>query len=261
MKISRKDLLSIIQEEAAKNTTKYNMDKHLTPKQGAELPDAMQKGIIDKKKEEEKEEKEEKNESHHESKIRFTRGQLVKMLREEMELAQKDEPSTLDADGLASIIGDIVQNLGEEEPLVMGDGGTARMAKQQLQQIASTAQSLHDKLSDDDEVPEWTQTKIAVAEDNIDTVSDHLGYKMDVQEARLREQDDEKMSSSDFVKAMKGDLSDMMKAVPDAMNDELMGAIKALVTASKFDTSSFKTVIGLIMDKTAKAQEKAEKAG
>jgi len=255
MKISRKNLLSIIREEAAKSTKKYDDDSALQGDQD-ELPDALQKGIIDKTVEDR-----EKNESHHESKIRFTRRQLAKMLREEMELVQDDESSVLDADGLAGVIGDIVQSLTDEEPLVMGDGGRARMAKQQLQQIASTAQSLHDKLNDDDEIPEWTQSNIAVAEDNIDAIADHLGYKMDVQEARLREQDDEKMSSSDFVKAMKGDLSDMMKAVPDAMNDELMGAIKALVAASKFDTSSFKTVIGLIMDKTAKAQEKAEKAG
>ena len=67
------------------------------------------------------------------------------------------------------------------------------------------------------------------------------------------------MSSSEFVAAMKGDIAGMMKVVPDAMNDELMGAIKALVAASKFGTSAFKTVVGLVMDKTAKAQEKASK--
>ena len=68
------------------------------------------------------------------------------------------------------------------------------------------------------------------------------------------------MSSGDFVTAMKGGLADMMKVVPDDLNDELRSAIKALVAASKFDKSSFKTVIGLIMDKTSAAQEKAEGA-
>jgi hypothetical protein len=65
---------------------------------------------------------------------------------------------------------------------MMGDGGRSKMAKQHLQQIASTAQSLHDQLNDDDEIPEWTQSNIAVAEDNIDAIADHLGYKMDAQE-------------------------------------------------------------------------------
>ena len=177
MHISKKDLLRIIREEAAKSTKKYDDDSALKGDQD-ELPDELQKGIIDKTVEDR-----EKNESM----IRFTRKQLLKILHEEMELAQKEEPQALDADGLAGVIADIVGSLGgDDEPLMMGDGGRARMAKQQLQQLASTAQSLHDQLSDDDEIPEWTQSKIAVAEDNIDAIGDHLGYKMSVQENRRK---------------------------------------------------------------------------
>jgi len=253
MKISRKDLLQIIHEEASKSTEKYDDSEHLKGDQD-ELPDNLQKGIIDKA------EDEEKNES-----ISFTRNQLRQILIQELSLA-KQEPQALDAEGLSSMIMDLVG--GEEEPRVMGHGGAAGMAKQQLQQIASSAQSLHDTLNDEDELPEWVQSKIAVAEASIDAVHDHLSYKMQVQESskkkarrKLLEQDDEKMTSSEFVAAMKGDITGMMKVVPDAMNDELMGAIKALVAASKFDSSAFKTVVGLIMDKTVKAQEKAAKAG
>ena len=174
MNISKRDLLRIIREEAAKSTEKYDDDSALKGDQD-ELPDELQKGIIDKTVED--------REKKDESTIRFTRKQLLKILREEMELAQKEEPQALDANGLAGVIADIVGAMeGEEEPLVMGDGGRARMAKQQLQQIASTAQSLHDQLSDEDEIPEWTQSNIAVAEDNIDAIADHLGYKMDTQE-------------------------------------------------------------------------------
>jgi predicted ATP-dependent protease len=174
MNISKRDLLRIIREEAAKSTEKYDDDSALKGDQD-ELPDELQKGIIDKAVED--------REKKDESTIRFTRRQLLKILREEMELAQKEEPLALDAGGLAGVIADIVGDLDtEEEPLKMGDGGRSRMAKQQLQQIASTAQSLHDQLSDDDEIPEWTQSNIAVAEDNIDAISDHLGYKMDAQE-------------------------------------------------------------------------------
>ena len=262
MKITKKALLQIIQEEAAKSTKKYNDDSALKGDQD-ELPDELQKGIIDKAVEDRDEKKE--------SVIRFTRSQLRQIMLQEISLAKQD-PQALDANSLSDVIMDLVADemvAGvDEEGRVMGSGGAAGMAKQQLQQIASMAQSLHDQLNDDDELPEWTQSKIAVAEDNIDAIADHIGYKMNVQESgkkkaskRLVEQDEDKMSSSDFVSAMKGDIAGMMKIVPDAMNDELMGAIKALVAASKFDTSSFKTVVGLIMDKTAKAQEKAEKAG
>ena len=167
MQLTKKQLLQIIREEAVKSTKKYDDDPALKGDQD-ELPDALQKGIIDKE--------EEKNESM----IRITRKEFIKMLREEMHLAE-EEPVALDAEGLAGMIADIVGSV-EDEPQMMGDGGRARMAKQQLQQIASAAQSLHDRLNDDDEIPEWTQSKIAVAEDNIDAVSGHLGYKMDSEE-------------------------------------------------------------------------------
>ena len=67
----------------------------------------------------------------------------------------------------------------EDEPgLVMGHGGSARTARQHLFDLASRAQSLHDRLSDDDELPEWVQGEIAVMADKMDTVADHLGYQL-----------------------------------------------------------------------------------
>jgi len=44
--------------------------------------------------------------------------------------------------------------------------------------MASKAQSLHDRLQDEDELPEWVQSKLAVAEAMLDAVEDHLEYKM-----------------------------------------------------------------------------------
>ena len=44
------------------STSKYDEDKHLTPKQGKNLPDAMQKAIIDKEKKKREEIASEKNE-------------------------------------------------------------------------------------------------------------------------------------------------------------------------------------------------------
>lgn len=171
MKITKRDLLRVIREEAAKSTKKYDDAKELKGDQD-ELPDALQKGIIDKAKKEKKNEMDEMEEMD-ESVIRFTRKELAQIIKEELHLEK--EPAKLDVSGLSDMIMQMVQ---DEEPRVMGHGGQASMARQQLQQIASMAQSLHDKLNDEDELPEWTQSKIAVAEDNIDAIADHLGYKM-----------------------------------------------------------------------------------
>lgn len=70
MKITKRQLLKIIQEEKAKSTKKYNDAPELTGDQD-KLPDQLQKAIIDKEKE--------KNESHHESVLR---GKLRKIVRE-----------------------------------------------------------------------------------------------------------------------------------------------------------------------------------
>ena len=66
----------------------------------------------------------------------------------------------------------------DPEGRIMGHGGGARMARGHLFQMASKAQSLHDRLQDEDELPEWVQSKLAVAEAMLDAVEDHLEYKM-----------------------------------------------------------------------------------
>ena len=59
-----------------------------------------------------------------------------------------------------------------------GSGGDAKMARSQLFHIAKNAQSLHDKLQDKDQLPEWAQGKIAVIKSMLDAVHDHLDYKI-----------------------------------------------------------------------------------
>ena len=59
-----------------------------------------------------------------------------------------------------------------------GDGGSATMARGQLFQIAKRAQSLSDRLTDTDTLPEWLQSKVAMAYQSISAVSDYLDYKM-----------------------------------------------------------------------------------
>jgi hypothetical protein len=48
------------------------------------------------------------------------------------------------------------------------------MIKNNLYNLASQAQELHDAMEDDDELPEWVQEKIAVANAMVDAVYDYL---------------------------------------------------------------------------------------
>ena len=52
------------------------------------------------------------------------------------------------------------------------------MTKSQLDKLARYSQSLHDQLMDDDDLPEWVQSKVAVASENIGKVYHYLEYKM-----------------------------------------------------------------------------------
>ena len=48
------------------------------------------------------------------------------------------------------------------------------MAKNQLNTMIDAAKELHDMLGDDDNLPEWVQSKITKATDYIDSVRDYL---------------------------------------------------------------------------------------
>ena len=60
----------------------------------------------------------------------------------------------------------------------MGHGGKSRMARQQLHQVAEYAVELWNMLDDEDELPEWCQSKIAVMTDHIAKVKHHIEYKV-----------------------------------------------------------------------------------
>jgi hypothetical protein len=64
---------------------------------------------------------------------------------------------------------------GEPDPGEYDQEGD--MAKIQLRTIISAAQELHDALSEEDNLPEWVQSKLTIAEDYITTVRDYLKFK------------------------------------------------------------------------------------
>jgi len=53
-----------------------------------------------------------------------------------------------------------------------------RMTRSQLDKIGRYAQSLHDMLNDDDDLPEWVQSKISVIDHDIGKVKHYLEYKI-----------------------------------------------------------------------------------
>ena len=99
-----------------------------------------------------------------ENKIRISKKQLESIIAEALSMS-------LPVSDVAAITQD--DNEGE----VYGHGGTARHARSHLFNVSTTAQSLHDKLHDDDELPEWVQSDLAVIEDKLSVVAKHLEYK------------------------------------------------------------------------------------
>jgi hypothetical protein len=61
------------------------------------------------------------------------------------------------------------------------------MARGQLQSIINNAQRVHDMLEDNDNLPEWVQSKITLAEDYISTVANYMMSEID-EEVELEEQ-------------------------------------------------------------------------
>jgi predicted RNA binding protein YcfA (HicA-like mRNA interferase family) len=53
------------------------------------------------------------------------------------------------------------------------------MARGQLQSIVNNAQKVHDMLEDNDNLPEWVQSKITLAEDYISTVANYMMSEID----------------------------------------------------------------------------------
>lgn len=53
-----------------------------------------------------------------------------------------------------------------------------RSTKKQLYYIFRKAQSLYDMIEDDDDLPEWVQSKISRAADKIQSVHEYLEYKI-----------------------------------------------------------------------------------
>jgi hypothetical protein len=78
--------------------------------------------------------------------------------------------------GVISLAHDATDGLpGRDLAYGEGDG---RMLKNQLHRIAQDAQSLHDRLRDSDELPEWVKAKVSVMNSDIGRIRQYLDYKL-----------------------------------------------------------------------------------
>ena len=88
--------------------------------------------------------------------MKITKRQLRRIIREEIEVISLEQGRDFAAD----------------------DQGEVRMEKSQLFKIGQYAQSLHDTLGDNDELPKWVTAKIAIIANDIGKIKHHLEYKM-----------------------------------------------------------------------------------
>ena len=94
---------------------------------------------------------------------------------------KKKHPELFKED-IGDLVGKVLAKIAdrkEEEGRKLGYGeGEGRMSKASLDKLARYSQSLHDKIRDDDDLPEGVQSKIAVSAENIGKVYHYLDYKM-----------------------------------------------------------------------------------
>ena len=202
--------------------------------------------------------------------MKISDAQLKNILREVMEgcgCAGCDDGA--EHETLQSAVDSLVK---DSEPMVAGHGGKARMARGHLYHIAKRAQSLHDRFDDDDELPEWVQSKLAVAESMINAVYDHMDYKLHKHEigglkevrsvikSAIKEAfEDRKIPNGALTRSMKTGAAEMVKKVPTRFNDEFVDSINSLIDMSQFDRAKFQKVVDFVERHSEDAREKAKK--
>ena len=78
--------------------------------------------------------------------------------------------------GITNLASDATDHMSGRD---LGYGeGEGKMTRSQLDKLARYAQHLHDTLRDSDDLPEWVQSKIAIAAHDIGRVKHYLEYKL-----------------------------------------------------------------------------------
>ena len=58
------------------------------------------------------------------------------------------------------------------------DSHEGRMTKAKLFRMGKMAQSFHDRLQDDDDLPQWVNDKVTTAEDRLRSAYEYIDYKL-----------------------------------------------------------------------------------
>mgnify|MGYP001346986652 CR=1 FL=1 len=111
--------------------------------------------------------------------VKIARMKASGMSDEEIEKEHPELFKETIGDLVGKVIAKIADKKQDKEGRKLGYGeGEGRMSKASLDKLARYSQSLHDKIRDDDDLPEWVQSKIAVSAENIGKVYHYLDYKM-----------------------------------------------------------------------------------
>ena len=102
--------------------------------------------------------------------------EIQSMLNDDAVFRTRDLPGVLDSFDTPGEEGFDGRNLGYGH--VKSDDHEGRSTKKQLYYIFTRAQSLHDMLQDNDDLPELVQSKISRAADKIQSAYNYLEYKI-----------------------------------------------------------------------------------
>ena len=122
--------------------------------------------------------------------MNISKDALISIIREEVAAILQDDAIFSDRDlpGILSSLDipgdlddhehekDVGRNLGYGHSKSTDREG--RSTKKQLYYIYTKSQSLYDIIRDDDDLPEWVQSKVSRAADKISSVYEYLEYKL-----------------------------------------------------------------------------------
>ncbi len=106
-------------------------------------------------------------------------GEMKKILQDDALFSSYDHEGMLDSFDIPGDHfeeDDIGRNLGYGR--IKSDEKEGRMTKKQLYSIFRKAESLYDMLRDEDDLPEWVQSKITRAAEKIQVAYDYMEYKI-----------------------------------------------------------------------------------
>ena len=132
------------------------------------------------------------------------------------------------------------------------------MARGQLQSIINNAQRVHDMLEDNDNLPEWVQSKITLAEDYISTVSNYMMSEIDEETHQAKTTMKHIPNASPALKKASKDIKPGVKGYTDRIAMLKAGGVKEEV--EELDELS-NNMLGRYKKAAGADANKADKAG